>query len=513
MSTPTLPSRSTGSVGTVIRAGVATSAGNFIVNLVNLGRDAALALAFGTTITIDAFFLALMVPVFMATVATGAYRNTIVPILERLIHEKGKDGAVGLISHLMIGNLPIVLVAGAGLALFAPFYAPLLAGRLPPETASLIKTLTWAVLPMALISAYASLTEGPLQTFGKYFWPTAFRAAVPLGVAAGAIVWGPTHGIWGACYGGILGSIAQLLSMYILLPKRTSRVYESCSQDPTLSCEIRQQFGFLSASVAIAYISPIIDQWMASFLGTGAVSVLSYANRLIVGAASLAASALSPSLLPHFSRLAARGETELLNSHYMAIIRLTWWGGIAMAGGMWLMAEPVVGLLYEHGSFTRADSLAVSSILGWFCFQLPPMLAGVVGSALLSASGNNRVFLPLSMLIAIVNVGGNFALMPYYGLPGIALSTVVTYFVSLVVINAVLVRRGIVCIHRTLLRDLVISLITAAVIGTLLLVKEGKLSVVPTVEQLLLCTLAAGAYCIIAYICTKKVISAMWRTA
>lgn len=180
MAPPSSPSRSTGSVATVIRAGVATSAGDFIVSLVNLGHDAALALAYSITSTVDAFFLAPMVPIFMAAATTGAHRNTVVPILERISHEKGKDGAAGFISRLMIGNLPIVFAAGASLALSAPFYAPLLAGRLPPETAALIKTLTWAVLPMALISGYASLAEGPLQTLGKYFWPTAF----PLGVAA-----------------------------------------------------------------------------------------------------------------------------------------------------------------------------------------------------------------------------------------------------------------------------------------------------------------------------------------
>ena len=507
------PSKSTGSASTAVRAGVATSAGNFIVNLVNLGRDAALALAFGTAITVDAFFLALMVPVFLATVATGAYRNTVVPILERIIHEKGKDGTAGLISRLMIGNLRIVFAAGAGLALLAPFYAPLLAGRLPLEAATVIKTLSWAVLPMVLISAYASLAEGPLQTLGKYFWPTVFRAAFPLGVAFGAILWGPTYGIWGACFGGALGSIVQLASTYILFPKRTTHSDELRKHDPSTTREIRQQFGFLSASVAIAYISPLIDQWMASFLEAGAVSVLSYANRLIVGAVSLAASALSSALLPHFSRLAATGETDRLNSHYLAIIRMAWWGGIAMAGIMWIISEPAVALLYEHGSFTRADSLAVSSMVGWFAFQFPPMLVGIIGSAVLSASGHNRVFLPLSILIAIVNAGGNLALMPHYGLPGIALSTILTYFVSLVAINIVLVRRGIVRTHQSLLRDLAVSVIAAAAIGTLLIINEGKLSVLPTAEQLLLCTASVGAYCVVAFICMRKVFSTIWRIA
>lgn len=513
MTSPLAPSRSVGSVSTVIQAGVATGAGNFIVSLANLGRDAALALAYGTTITVDAFFLALMLPIFMATIATGAYRNTIIPILERIIHEKGKDNAIFLIGRLMLGNLPIVLATGVVLALLAPFYAPLLAGRLPKETGPFIKILTWSVLPMTMISLYATLAEGPLQTFGKYFWPTLLRAALPLGVAFGAILWGQTYGIWGACYGGVLGSTIQLIFVYMLIPKINTISNESSTYDPSTTKEIRQQFGFLSAGVAMAYISPIIDQWMASFLEIGAVSVLSYANRLIVGAAAVVGSAVSPAVLSHFSRLIARGETDRCNSHYLAVIRMTWWGGLAMTGVMWVVSEPAVALLYEHGSFTRIDTHHVSSLIGWFCLQFPPMLSGIVGATFLSATGHNRVFFPISILIAVVNFFGNLVFMSYYGLAGIALSTVVTYLVSLVTINFVLVRKGVVHIPESLIRDLVVSIATAAAIGTFLNIEEGKLSVAPTAEQILLCTLAVVTYGGTAYIRLKEVFSTIWRMA
>ena len=379
-----------------------------------------LALAYGTTITVDAFFLALIIPIFMANVATGAYRNTIIPILERFIHEEGKDKAIRLINRLVFSNLPIVVGAGAFLAMLVPFYAPFLAGRLPTEVGPLIKTLTWAVLPMAMISAYASLAEGPLQTLGKYFWPSLFRSAFPLGVALGAILWGQTYGIWGACYGGVLGSIVQLILICLLLPKRHPILVDLSGYDLSTRKEIRQQFSFLSASVAMAYISPIIDQWMASFLEIGAVSVLSYANRIIVGAAALAGSALSPALLSHFSRLAAKTEDNRVNLHYIAITRMAWWVGLTMTGVMWVISEPAVAVLYEHGSFTRADAYSVSSLIGWFCLQFPPMLAGIVGATLLSSTGHNRVFFPLSVLIAVVNIGGNLLFMSYYGLAGIA---------------------------------------------------------------------------------------------
>lgn len=509
-----LPSaRPTNSASTAIHAGLLTTAANTVVHAVNIGRDAALALAFGTTVAVDGFFLAMMIPVFFATVGAGAYRNTIVPILERTIHLYGRVQARELIHRLMGNNLRAVTLVGLVLAVLAPLYSPFLAGRLHTDAAALMTTLTWAVLPMALLSAYAALAEGPLQIVGHYFLPSLFRGALPLGIAAGAILLGPTYGVLGACYGGALGALVQFLATWVLLPGHPGKGAANPNQMPLVQKEIRQQFGMLSAGVAIAYISPLVDQWMASFLGAGAVSVLSYANRLVVGAASLAVSALNPGLLPHFSRLATRGENGLLNKHYAAAVRMTWWVGIVMAGATWLVSEPFVALLYERGQFTHQDSLAVANIVGWFCLQFPPMLAGVAGSAMLSASGQNKTFLPLSVLITTVNAVGNLCLMPIYGLAGIALSTVATYVISLVTINVVLVRKGLIEPPLILLRDVVLSMGTAAALAAFVVMEDAKLAAVPTISQLSMSGLAMGMFGLIAFLCTKEVLRAIRRTA
>lgn len=126
----------------VIRAGLATSGGNFLVNLANLGRDVSLAVVYGTSVQVDAFFLALILPIFVATVGTGAYRSTIIPILERLRHGKGQQQVISLIAAFLGKNSLFVLVAGVFLAILSPVYVPFLGGRLPAESAALIQILS-----------------------------------------------------------------------------------------------------------------------------------------------------------------------------------------------------------------------------------------------------------------------------------------------------------------------------------------------------------------------------------
>ena len=141
------------------------------------------------------------------------------------------------------------------------------------------------------------------------------------------------------------------------------------------------------------------------------------------------------------------------------------------------------------------------------------VIAGVAGSAMLSASGQNKFFLPLSLLIVTVNVIGNLCLMPWYGLAGIALSTVVTYVVSFITINVALVRKGLIHPPWTLMSDGVISIGTGVILVAVLLIEDAKLTAIPTLSQIALSASALGMFGVIAYLCTREVLSAIRRTA
>ncbi len=498
-----------GSVRTMVRSGLASSAGNALVNAINVGRDAAIALAFGTDVMVDALFLAIMLPVFLLTVGTSAYRSTVIPLLEKARHASGAMAVQRMVGRCMAVNVPIVVGAGAVLAMGAPLYAPLIAGNLSQEAATSIQWLTWAAVPMFVLSGYATLVEGPLQTQGLFFLPSIIRAGMPLGMALGAVLLGPHVGILGVCYGGLVGSAVQLLLASMLLSQQGMLQGVWTPLDRGLAHEVRGQFVLLCAGVSLSYISPLIDQWMASFLGAGSVSTLGYANRLVVGAASLSVGALGPALLPHFSKLVARGDTQGLNTHYMAVMRLTVWGSVGLTGMVWLVSEPVVALLYEHGNFTHADSLAVAGIMGWLSLQFPVLLVGIIAATLLSAVSMNAVFIPLSVLVATVKISANFLLMQWYGLAGIALSTAAAYTVSLVFMHVMLVRRGVIRLLPAVWGDGAISTGTAAVLAVTLVFVGGKPSTMPSGQQVVLSVLGFGLYALIAYRMTKPALVKM----
>ena len=482
----------------VLRGGLLTSAAAMLVNAANLGRDASIALAYGTGTIVDAFFLAMMIPIFVLTVGTGAYRNAIVPIIERIAHATKNPSAGALVGTLMTTNLPVVIGLGVLLAILAPLQATLMSGNHSSETTHLILIFSWAVLPMFVLSGFANLADGPLQTLGSYFWPSVLKAGLPIGIALGAIFLGADYGVMGACFGGFTGAGIQLCLTFLLVRRKGGFASAIASIDRPNKIEIRKQFLLLSAGVSLAYISPIVDQWMAAYLDAGSVSILSYANRLVVGLASITIGALSPALLPHFSRLHSQGNSKSIHTDYCTILRLTVWGSIPLAGVVWLASEPLVMVLYERGNFAQTDTAAVATMISWLCWQFPPLFFGIAGATLLSAAGLNRAFIPLNILAALTNILGNFLLMKPYGLAGIALSTVVTYIVSTTAINILIYKNAIATIPSGLIFDILIASGTAAIIGALLVVMNWRPGRVPTATELCFSSVGLLIYILVA---------------
>ena len=457
--------------------------GNLIAQGGNLGRDATFATVFGSNLTVDCFLLATMVPVFIATVGTGAYRSAIVPLLERIAHQGGALARRAVVARTLKVNGSIVLGVAAVLAIGAAWYGRLLATRLPPPAAELIAVFTWAALPMLALSCWASLADGALQAEGRFFAAAAGRALPPLGMASASILLGPRYGLWAACAGGLAGAIAQCVLVVALLDGRRlveARTKMARSDDVLLLAP----FMFLAASISIQYVSPIVDQLMASLLGPGAVSTLGYANRLAVGAGSLAAAAVGPVLLPLFTRLLAQRDGAALEHYYLGVLRLTFWTGLLMTAALWLVAQPLVAVLYEHGEFSRGDTDAVARVLAVLALQFPVLLPGVVAATLIAATRRNRIFLPLTVCTALVNAAGNLLLMRALGLAGIALATVITYAVSLIAMNVYLHRRGVVSVPARLAIEAVAGIAGTALLANVILELGLRPGVIPTLPQI-----------------------------
>lgn len=428
----------------LILASLRMAAANLMITASNLVRDISIARSLGVSASVDAFFLALSIPIFLATVFGGAFRTAILPLLETAEKTNSlrySSGFVGFsVRRATVFLFFVSVIAGT----LVTYFSPILFRNSSPTIIELIPLYTWAALPMLFLSTTGAFFDGPLFSRGTFFFTTSTKILMPLGLAVGALTLGNSHGALGAILIGTIGALVQLILVLSLARLRGAIAALSPSANYPEYLQLKKQLGFLFLGTAIAYINPVIDQVIAAQLGDKAVSTLSFANRLSTGLASLTTGALSPVLLSHFSKHLAAGNTETVRTLYRNALHLGSWLGTLLTILVFLFSDPLVGVLYESRQFDHHDVLAVGHILAVLGIQFIPFLISTSAFTLLSAARLNHYFVPLGAIIFFVNLISDIALMKSFGLSGIALSTGITYLISLLVMTSILLRRGLI---------------------------------------------------------------------
>jgi len=408
----------------------------------NLVRDVSISRVLGVSAVSDAVFLALSLPVFVVMVVAIGFRSASLPFVERVKQTYGMADAAACVAHLLL----LAFLGFAGLALLIGVSAPFAARWFPGvsfDAAATARVLVMC-LPMFVVSAVAMMLEGPLQASGLFLAPALLKSLMPMGFACGLFLGVHSDSITYGLVGGSLGAVAQCLLTAAAAHRAGLSAPVHLHLKHAELPPLRVQFGYLLLAGSITYLNPLINQWMSTPLGTGAVSTLAYASRLSTGVSTLAISSTTPALLAQFSRLAAAGDRlNLTISYKKACLLMIGIGGAGVLG-TWLLARPVVELLYQGKSLGPAQTDAIVQFLCISIVQLVPLALGTCAAAMLSATSQNRVFAPVGIILVSVNVLANLLFIHWFGLTGMALSTIVMYCCSLTVMNVYLVRQRII---------------------------------------------------------------------
>jgi putative peptidoglycan lipid II flippase len=180
------------------------------------------------------------------------------------------------------------------------------------------------------------------------------------------------------------------------------------------------------AGQALMSFTVIIDQFYAVGLGTGALAMLGYANRVLSLILGLAAIAVSRATLPVFSQVSADAKGQVYRVA-VSWARLMFAGGVAVMLLSYLAAPWMIRLLFERGQFDATDTAQVTEVLRYGLPQLPFYFASMV---LVSYALSQRRY-GLIAWSGVIGCGGkvlgNLVLVPRLGVNGIALATMAVY--------------------------------------------------------------------------------------
>jgi len=423
----------------IFRAALTVACVTVVVKAGGVVKDLVLAKSFGRNDSLDAFLFAFMLPSFAMTVIMGALSAATVPVLVRTRQKEGLAAGRQLLATvtLLIG----ALLTGVAvlMALFQPWYLPLLARGFSPEKLSLTREYLYVLLPWMVACGLSTFLAAILNAVEKFALPALIPLLTPLAIIV-FITTGIKHGGLDLAMGTVAGSLLEASVMFYLA--RRHGILGAMSWhglDENARTILRQAVPLMSGGFLMGGTS-VVDQTMAALLAPGSVAAIGYANKITYSVLSVGAVALSTAMLPYFSRMVAANDwagcRHTIKRYSVLVVSTT----VPFTLLLILFSRPLVQLLFQRGAFTAADTALVSSVQTCYAIQIPFYVLSMIFVRFISAIHRNDVLLYASAINLGMDVVLNLVFMRIWNVAGIALATSIMYVVSFLMVSLWTVR-------------------------------------------------------------------------
>jgi putative peptidoglycan lipid II flippase len=448
-----------------------------VSRLLGFLRDQLIAFTIGTGPVAEAFFVAQRFPnLFRAMFAEGAFNSAFVPLFAKRIEGEGEAKAHAFAAEMFSALLAWLMVFSAVAMMAMPFLmyaiAPGFAGK--QLQFDLAIDLTRICFPYLLFMSLTALQSGVLNSLNRF---TAAAAAPILlnlvMIGSNVVAWllatgdSPATGYifaWGIFAAGVaqysLLAVACRRAGMPLLP-RWPRMTPDVKRVIALSFPGIISGGVMQINLLIAtMIATTIDR---------AVSYLYYADRLYQLPLGVIGVAIGVVLLPDLSRKLRSGNAAAAAASQNRALELSMFLTIPSAIALMAIPAPILHTVFEHGAFTRADTLAVAPALLAFASGLPAFSMTKVFQPGFYAREDTATPMRFAIVSVAVNIAGSLILSRWFGHVGIAMATSLAAWVNAALLGLTLARRGFYAPDERLSHRLPRMLLSGLLMGVLLL--------------------------------------------
>ncbi|UDG79373.1 putative lipid II flippase MurJ [Candidatus Ecksteinia adelgidicola] len=373
--------------------------------LLGFSRDTVIAKIFGASVTMDAFFVAFKIPNFLRRIfAEGAFSQAFIPILSEYKNQKNKEETRNFIAHVS-GALTLVLIVITTLGiLIAPWIIFITAPGFVhiPDMFILTIALLRIIFPYILFISLASLAGAILNTWNHFSVPAFMPAFLNISIISCALFtssyFHPQVKIlaWSVIGGGILQLIYQLPYLF----KIGMLVFPQFKLYEVGVWRVIRQMGPAILGVSVSQISLVINTLFSSFLISGSVSWIYYADRLMEFPSGVLGVALntilSPLLIKSFSINDDNEYSRLIDWGLRVSFLLALPSAIALS----ILAKPLIITLFQYGKFSAFDTEMTKNTLIAYSIGL----IGLILVKILAQSFYSRQETKTPVKIAIISL-------------------------------------------------------------------------------------------------------------
>ena len=345
----------------LLRALATVSSMTLLSRILGYVRDFFIARVFGAGLATDAFFVAFRIPNLLRRLfAEGAFSQAFVPILAEVRNRETAADTKALVDCVSTALfLALLAAAAAGMAL-APLVVYVTAPGFAAEPGKF--ELTVAMLritfPYIVFISLVALAAGVLNTWSRFavpaFTPVLLNVSFIVAAAFFADRFEPPIVVlaWAVFAGGLAQLALQLPFLWkIGMLPRWRLDFRHPGVSRVLKLMAPAVFG-----VSVSQVSLLINTIFASFLVTGSVSWLYYADRLMEFPAGVLGAALGTILLPTLSKHHAGGATAEYSRLLDWGLRVTILLALPAAAALAVLAMPLIATLFHYGRFSAEDA-------------------------------------------------------------------------------------------------------------------------------------------------------------
>lgn len=390
--------------------------------VVLLIRTSFIAEEFGTGIELDAFNFSNSIGTFIFSFIGAGVTTVLIP---SLVNKKNLKSINSFISILYSIAFIILLIVY--------FNRTIIVGTLSDGNQEFIKIVSNVMLITLVtqfINSFTGATNAIYQCHGDYNLPKIINLATGI-VLIVLLVFDSKIDIYKYVFLIFTTTLLNIILQIIFLPKNEYKYkYTLCLKDQELR-NMLLVFLPTALSTGLYQLSLITDTLIASNLGEGNISILSYSNTIM----NMLNTVLLTNIMTYFyPKIAKDIHKENSQNKLFDLAILLIFIMCLIVAGFYLVGEDGIVLLYERGKFTQQTTKIVSYCTVIYMISLPLNAVRDLIYRYFYAKQDTLTPFKNSLTISILNIFISIYLSQYLGLIGIILGTVITSFLSLVMI-------------------------------------------------------------------------------
>ncbi|HHW60577.1 MAG TPA: murein biosynthesis integral membrane protein MurJ [Syntrophomonadaceae bacterium] len=414
---------------------------NVVGMLLGFVREQVIAARFGTTMLTDSYVMAFTLPNLIFIIIGGALATAFIPVFTDISLHKSRQDAARMSSTIInLTLVTMVLLAIPGIVL-APYLVSAIAPGFTGETRDLTILLTRIMFPCIIFMSTSLLLGGILNALKHFSAPALYPAIFSSVIIVSVYLLSPAYGVVGLAVGTLLAAVVQMLFAVPFL--RRQRIPYHLEIKPSLP-GVKQVFNLMLPAMlgtSINQLSIFIDRFLASGLVEGSIAALNFASRLMMLPYNLFVNAITTAVFPSLSEMAAREDYAEMGRTTVFGLNLILFFTIPAAVGLFILSEPVVRLLFEHGVFDARSTQMTVFALRFYMLAMVSQGAYTVMNRTFFAMQDTKTPVKISMVDVAVNLTMSLLLIGTLQHGGLALGTSIGTTVNMVLVYIFLRRR------------------------------------------------------------------------